>query len=338
MYQQFSQRLQNPNRLRRVLLGLCSVVLPASIVFSAPAFAQENYPSKLVKIVVPFGPGNSYDHTTRYLADQLQKLTGESFIVEPKQGAIGNIAAAYVARAPADGYTVFLAANSTHSANTHLFKELPFDPIADFEPVTTLVKVPQVLVVSPTLNVSTLQELIDLVKKNPGKYNYGSSSATGRVAAESFKQMANLDAVHIAYKTTSQAVVDLASGQLHFMFTDAGAGINHARSDKVRALGVTSAKRLDAAPEIPTMMESGLPDYEFVAWLGLVVPNNTPQPVVQKLSNLTNQILNSEDTHRFLADLYIQPYPGDPASFEKLISSDTKRWGELIKAAGIEPQ
>ncbi len=327
---------QFKNVWRRILLAALPVLL--LLPFSANSSEQSEYPSRLVRIVVPFGPGNSYDHTVRYIAEQLNKLTGESFIVEPKQGAIGNIAAAYVARAPADGYTVFLAANSTHAANQHLFKELPFDPIADFAPVTTLVKVPQVLVVSPTLGVSTVQELIDLVKNNPGKYNYGSSSATGRVAAESFNDVADLDAVHIAYKTTSQAIVDLASGQLHYLFTDAGAGINHARSGKVKALGVTSAQRLDAAADIPTIMEAGLPGYEFVAWLGLVLPAHTPEPVVNKLSELTNRVLANPETEKFLADLYIQPYPGSPHSLTQLIQSDTKRWGELIKAAGIEPQ
>lgn len=323
-------------KLARKAVALLSVAL--SVTMAPQASAQENYPERLVRIVVPFGAGNSYDHTVRYIAEQLQKLTSQSFIVEPKQGAIGNIAAAHVARSPADGYTVFLAANSTHAANTHLFKELPFDPVADFEPVTTLVKVPQVLVVSPTLGVSSVQELIDLVKKNPGKYNYGSSSATGRVAAESFNQMAGLNAVHVGYKTTAQAVVDLASGQLHYMFTDAGAGITHARNGKVQALGVTSGNRLDAAADIPAIKEAGLPDYEFVAWLGFAVPANTPATVVQKLSDLTNQVLKMPETEKFLADLYIQTYPGNPESLRQLIASDTKRWGELIKAAGIEPQ
>lgn len=298
----------------------------------------DDYPNRLVRIVVPFGPGNSYDHTTRYLAEQLNKLTGQSFIVEPKQGAIGNIAADHVARSPADGYTIFLAANSTHAANQHLFKKLPFDPVADFEPVTTLVKVPQVLIVSPELKVSSLKEFIELVKRNPGKFNYGSSSATGRVAAEAFNDIAGLDGVHIGYKTTAQAVVDLASGQLQYMFTDAATGITNSASGKVKALAATSAERLAAAPDLPTMNEAGLPGFEFVAWLGFVVPAKTPAAIVQKLSDLTNKVLAEPATKKFLADLYIQPYPGSPDSLRKLIASDTERWGELIKAAGIEPQ
>lgn len=300
--------------------------------------ATAAYPERPVRIIVPFGPGNSYDNTTRYFADKLQARTGQAFVVEPRQGAVGNVAAGYVARQPADGYTIMLAANSTHSANQHLFKELPYDSVADFDPITTLVQVPQALIVSPTLGVNNLTELIELVRQKPGEFNYGSSSATGRVAAESFLKAAGLQAQHIGYKTTTPAVVDLASGQLHFMFTDAASGISNSASDKVKLMGVTSADLLAAAPDVPTMSEAGLPGFEFVAWLALVAPHGTPAGAVQKLSDLSNEIIAEDATRDFLANMYIQPYPGNPEQLRDLIASDTQRWGEMIRAAGIEPQ
>lgn len=322
--------------LTRILSA--AMLAAAAAAPAAQAQTPTSYPEKAVRIIVPFGPGNSYDHTTRFIADHLQSQTGQSFVVEPKQGAVGNIAAAYVARTPADGYTLLLAANSTHSANQHLFKELNFDPVADFAPVSTLVQVPQALIVSPTLDVDSVAELIEAVRQRPGELNYGSSSATGRVAVESFLDRASLKGQHIGYKTTTQAVVDLASGQLHFMFTDASTGITQAKSGKVKVLAVTSSERLDAAPELPTMTEAGLPGYEFVAWLALVAPAGTPPEVVQRLSELTNEAVRDPATREFLANLYIQPYPGTPDSLRELIASDTQRWGEMIRAAGIEPQ
>lgn len=324
-------------------LALAVAIIPLSsqvLAQSGPAedAAAATYPERTVRIVVPFGPGNSYDHTTRYFADKLQARLGQAFVVEPRQGAVGNVAAGYVARQPADGYTVMLAANSTHSANQHLFKELPYDPVADFDPITTLAQVPQVLIVSPTLGVNSLAELIELVRQKPGEFNYGSSSATGRVAAESFLKAADLQAQHIGYKTTTPAVIDLASGQLHFMFTDAASGLSNSAADKVKLLGVTSAERLAAAPDVPTMSETGLPGFEFVAWLALVVPHGTPAGAAQKLSEVTNEIIAEDETRDFLAKLYIQPYPGNPEQLRDLIASDTQRWGEMIRAAGIEPQ
>ncbi len=305
---------------------------------AAPIHAATDYPNDVVRIVVPFGPGNSYDYTTRYIAEQLQRRTGEGFIVEPRQGAVGGVAAGHVARAPADGYTVLLAANSTHAANQHLFKELPYDPVGDFAPVTTLVQVPQALIVSPSLGVSSVAELIELMRERPGELNYGSSSATGRVAVESFLDMTGVEGTHVGYKTTSQGVVDLHSGDLHFMFTDTSTGITQAESGKVDIIAVTSGERLDAAPDLPTMAESGLPGYEFVAWLAFVVPADTPADVVNRLSELTNEVIEDPATREFLADLYIQPYPGNPEALRELIASDTERWGEMIRAAGIEPQ
>jgi tripartite-type tricarboxylate transporter receptor subunit TctC len=318
---------------RRTILG-------ASLLSAAPFMHAQTpaYPTRPVTIIVPFGPGNAYDTMARALADRLREATGQAFIVEARQGALGSVAASHVARAPADGYTLLFGANSTHAANVHLFKKLAYDPVADFAPITTLATIPQVLVVSPTLKVNTLRELITLARSQPGKLNYGSSSATGRVATEAFRQAAGIDAVHIPYKTSAQAITDLISGQLHFLITDAGLGVAQSQGGKVKALGITSAQRVPAVSDMPTIAEAGVPGYEFTAWLALFAPAKTPQPVVARLSELVNGIIKSAAMQESLSRLYALPYPGSPDALKQLVDKDTARWGQLIKAAGIEPE
>jgi tripartite-type tricarboxylate transporter receptor subunit TctC len=326
--------------LRRI--RTCAVVSTAAAALLAAGFvgnaAAQEYPARPVTIVVPFGPGNAYDQMVRFLAEKLRQSTGQAFVVEARQGALGSVAAASVARAAPDGHTVFFGANSTHAANVHLFKKLQYDPVADFAPVTTVATIPQVLLVSPTLNVRNLGELIALAKSQPGKFNYGSSSATGRVASESFRQVAGIEAVHVPYKTSTQAVTDLDSGQLHYMVTDAGFGIAQAKGGRVNALAITSAKRVEAVPDLPTMAESGLPGYEFTAWLALFVPAKTPPDIVRRLADLANAAIRDPGMKEYLAKLYASPLPGDPESLRALVARDTVRWGEMIKAAGIEPE
>ncbi|MCG2595647.1 tripartite tricarboxylate transporter substrate binding protein [Ramlibacter sp. XY19] len=320
------------------LLDRRTVLAAGAAAALAPFAHAQTYPSRVVSIIVPFGPGNAYDLMVRYLADRLRDATGQPFIVEAKQGALGGVAASYVARAQPDGHTLLFGANSTHAANVHLFKKLPYDPVADFVPITTLATIPQVLVVSPALKVNSLQELIALAKSQPGKLNYGSSSATGRIASEAFRQQAGIDAVHVPYKTSAQAITDLVGGQLHFLVTDAGLGVAQAQGGKVKALAITSSRRVPAVPDLPTMAEAGLPGYEFVAWLALFAPAKTPQPIVQRLAELTNQIVRSPGMEEYLAKMYALPFPGDPESLRALIARDTARWGALVKAAGIEPE
>ena len=323
--------LTTRRRVLRAGTALCLAPLAAHL-------HAENYPSRVVTIVVPFGAGNAYDTMARHLADRLRDAMAQPFIVESRQGVLGGVAASYVARAKPDGYTLLFGANSTHAANVHLFKKLSYDPVADFAPVTTIATIPQVLVVSPTLGVNTLQELIALARSRPGKLNYGSSSATGRIAAEAFRQQAKIDAVHVPYKTSAQAITDLAGGQLHVLVTDAGLGVAQAQGGRVKVLGVTSAQRVPAIPDIPTIAEAGLPGYEFTAWLAIFAPAQTPEPVVKLLSSKINAIVRDPGMQEHLARLYALPLPGTPQSLRELAARDTARWGELVKAAGIEAE
>jgi tripartite-type tricarboxylate transporter receptor subunit TctC len=326
-------RRHSMRRRTLVFAGAAAAATAASL----PARAQA-YPSRTVSIVVPFGPGNAYDMMVRFLAERQQEATGQPFIVEARQGALGGVAASFVARAAPDGHTLLLGANSTHAANLHLFKKLQYDPVADFAPVTTLATIPQVLVVSPTLHVNTVQELIALAKSQPGKLNYGSSSATGRVATEALRQITGIEAAHVPYKTSVQAITDLIGGQLHFLVTDMALGVAQAQAGKVKALAITSPRRVPAAAELPTIAESGLAGYEFTAWLALFAPAKTPPAVVTRLAELTNTIIRSAGMADYLARMYALPFPGTPDSLRQLIERDTARWGQLVKAAGIEPE
>jgi tripartite-type tricarboxylate transporter receptor subunit TctC len=310
----------------------------AAAAAASPGARAQAYPSRTVAIVVPFGPGNAYDLMVRYLADRLHEATGQTFIVDARQGALGGVAAAYVARSAPDGHTLLFGANSTHAANVHLFKKLQYDPVADFAPITTLATIPQVMVVAPALKVNTLQELMALARSQPGKLNYGSSSATGRVATEAFRQMAAIDAVHVPYKTSAQAITDLISGQLHFLITDAGLGVAQSQAGRVKALAITSSRRVPAVPDLPTMAEAGLPGYEFVAWLALFAPAKTPPAIVNQLADMAAGIVRSPGMQDYLARMYALPFPGTPESLRQLVERDTARWGELIRAAGIEPE
>lgn len=318
----------------RLSAALAAIVLGTHGV----AATAQDYPSRPAVIVVPFGAGNAYDQMVRFLAEKLRESTGQPFVVEAKQGALGSVAASTVARAAPDGYTILFGANSTHAANVHLFRKIPYDPVADFAPVTTIATIPQVLIVSPTLQVDRLADLIAMARQRPGQMNYGSSSATGRIASESFRQMAGIDAVHVPYKTSTQAMTDLVSGQLHFMITDAGFGIAQALGGKVKALAITSPQRVASAPDLPTMAEAGLAGYEFTAWLALFVPSKTPPDIVRRLSDLTNAAIRDPGMQQYLARLHASPYPGNPESLRTLVVRDTERWGKLIKAAGIEPE
>jgi tripartite-type tricarboxylate transporter receptor subunit TctC len=319
--------------------ALSTLSAPAMLAWPTIARAQAPaYPSRTVSIIVPFGGGNAYDLMVRYIAERLQEATGQPFIVDAKQGALGGIAASHVARSAPDGYTILFGANSTHAANVHLFKKLAYDPVADFAPVTTLATIPQVLVASTTLDVKTQQEFIALARSQPGKLNYGSSSATGRVASEAFKRAAGIDAVHVPYRTSAQAITDLVGGQLHFLVTDAALGIAQAQGGKVRALGISSAKRVPSAPDLPTIAEGGLPGFEFTAWLALFLPARTPPEIVNRLAALTNTVVRSAGMQTALGRLHAEAFPGDPESLRALVERDTARWGQMIKAAGIEPE
>jgi tripartite-type tricarboxylate transporter receptor subunit TctC len=315
------------------------LVILLTFAFAAPLAAQ-GWLSKPVTIVVGFTAGTTLDVLARYLADNLRERTGQSFIVELKPGVFGNLAAQHVARARPDGATVLLAGNATHVVNVHLFKELGYDPVKDFAPVTTVVSLGFVLVTNPgVVPVNSMPELTDYIKLRPGKLSYGAGASSARIATELYLQVAGgLDVAFVPYKGSTQAINDLLGGRIHFMFADVISGMHQARAGKLRALAVTNANRVSCAPEIPTIAEAAVSNYDLGNWHALYFPARTPIEIAQKLADLSNAVWTTDKGREFLRNQCLDPYPGSPDRLARLVENDTVRWGRVIRAARIEPQ
>jgi tripartite-type tricarboxylate transporter receptor subunit TctC len=310
-----------------------------ALAFAAPLAAQ-TWPSTPVTIVVGYPGGTASDVVARFLAEYLGARTGQPFLVENRPGMFANIAAQYVARAAPDGYTILLTTNATHAANIHLFKEIGFDPVKDFTPVTTIFTLGFVLIVNPAVvPVNSVAELTDYIKARPGKLAYGAGAATARVATELYLSLAGgLDVTFVPYKGSTQAINDLLGGRIHFLFADPVSGMQQARGGKARALAVTNANRISCAPQVPTMAEGGVGGYVLGSWNALFLPAKAPLNIAQKLAELSNALWATEKGREFLRNLCLDPYPGSPDSLAKLVQSDTEKWGWIIKGARIEPQ
>lgn len=315
-------------------------MLLAAVAPQAQAQAQvQTWPTRPVTMVLGYPAGSGIDTVARFLAEGLRERTGQAWIVENRPGAVANLAARQVARAAPDGYTVLFTPNSSHGINPHMFKSLGFDPIKDFQPVTTLLTLGFVLVVNPqTVPVSSVAELTSYLKARPGKLAYASGNASGRVAAEWYRQIVGFDAVHVPYKGVPQAITDMLGGNIQFMFADATLGLPTAKSGKLRALAVTNARRLSGAPDIPTMIESGVPGYEVSSWFGVFLPAGAPMEITRRFAELCNGIMGTDKAREFLNNLGAEPFPGSPESFAKIVVAEIAKWGPIVRAAGIEPE
>ncbi|NYT61142.1 tripartite tricarboxylate transporter substrate binding protein [Alcaligenaceae bacterium] len=307
------------------------------IAFSGTATAQTAWPEKPIKFVVGAAAGGSAsDSITRFFAERIHEATGQAGIIENKPGADGNIAASHVARAAPDGYTLLVTGNNTHAANTHLYKTLPFDPDKDFAPVTTYARVPYVLLINPErVAARSFKDFIAYAQANSGQMTYASAALASRVGVEQLKLMANFKATNINYKSGAQAMTDLIGGHVDFYIADAVNGLAQARAGRAIALAVTVNERLQSALDIPTIAESGFPDYNFFSWLAVWAPAQTPPKTVQTLSGLINNAMESNAGKQFLGNAGLLPYPGSPEALAALQKSETKRWGQVIKAAGL---
>jgi len=300
---------------------------------------QANYPNRPITFLVGYAPGTGIDTTARFYADRLRELTGQPVLVVNKVGAIGNIAASEAVRAAPDGYTLLVTPNSTITTNVHLLKKMPFDPVKDLAPVTTIARWGAILLVNPqNTPVQSVQELTQLIKSQPGKINFGSGNFTGRAAGELYNVKAGVSATHVPYKSVPAALTDLSSGQINFMFADVLTGLPQAKSGRLKALAVTTPKRISVAPDIPTMQEAGISNYELVNWFGVFAPVGVPDAIIQRLSEVFNQITKAPTAQEFYERVGGEPYPGSADALKKLIDTDTKDWGRLVKAAGIEPE
>jgi tripartite-type tricarboxylate transporter receptor subunit TctC len=321
---------------RRGLITLAGAAMTAALLPSA-ALAQA-FPAKPVTFLVPFAAGSATDQLARALGQSVTEQTKQAVVVDNKAGASGMIAAQAAARAAPDGYTVLITSNTTHAANGHLYKKLPYDAVKDFAPVTGLGKGGQVLVVNATSPYKTVVDLIAAAKKSPGKLSFGSGSSSSRVAGELFKQLSGTDILHVPYKSNPLAITDLLGGQIDLMITDTSTGVPQIKAGKLRALGYSTTKRSTQLPDVPTLDEAGVKGYDMGYWFAAYVPAGTPAPIVAKLNELLQRGVKSAAAKVFFDNAGSEPWTTTPEELSKFQATETLKWGKVIKAAGIEAE
>jgi len=315
------------------------VAFVLAFAFALPgAWAQQAYPARPVTFVVPFAAGSATDQIARALGQSVGDQSKVAVVVEDKPGASGFIAAQQVARAAPDGYTVLITTNTTHAANEHLYKAMPYDPVKDFAPVTLLGKGGQIMIVKTAVPAKTVGEFIALAKRQPGKLSFGSGSSSSRVAGELLQQMAGIQLLHIPYKSNPLAVTDLLGGQIDMMITDTATGLPQVKSGKVRALGVTAKTRSPLSPDVPTIDEAGVKGYEMGYWFAAYVPAKTPDAVVRRLHELLVNAVRSPSARSFYETSGTEPATSSPEELAKFQAAESAKWGRIIKAAHIEPE
>lgn len=320
-------------------LWIVAWVLCAAILAGNEAGAQQ-YPSKPIRLIVPFTPGGTTDILSRILGQKLSNELGVQVVIDNRPGAAGNIGAELAAKSTPDGYTLLMGPSGTLAVNPSLYIKLPFDPIRDFAPVSLVALVPSMLVVNPSLPVRSVKELIEYAKARPGKLNYGSSGAGGQpfLAVEYLKLMADLDIVEIRYKGGAPLTTDLIAGETALTITGIPTLLPHVKSGKLRALAVSSAKRSAAVPELPTISEAGLPGYDATAWYGVLAPAKTPKEIIGKLNAAINKSMKEPDVAERLAAEGIETVGSTPEELAAFIKSETERWAKVMKAAGVKAQ
>ena len=305
--------------------------------FAAPSGAQSDYPTKPIRLIVPFPAGGPTDVTARVIAQEMSKTIGQQVFIDNRAGAGGNLAADLTAKSPPDGYTVFFATGGTHGINPSLYKSVPYDPVKDFSPVVFVATSPNVFVAHPSFRPNSIAELIAYAKANPGKVNFATagSGTTTHMSAELLKSMTGIDIVHVPYRGGAQALNDVLAGQIELMVDGLPSSMPHIKAKALKALGITTAKRVEAAPEIPTVAET-VPDFEAVAWYGLVVPAGTPKAAIAKLNAEANRALATEDVKRRYAELGAEAKGGTPEDLDRQIRSELKKWADVVKATGAQ--
>ena len=319
----------------RIFLCVTALLLNFS---ATPLFAQK-YPSHPVKIIVTFPPGSTPDTVARVVAPRLQESLGQPFVVENRAGAGGNVGADFVAKSPADGYTLLVSTNAAVATNKVLYANLPYDPERDLSTISLMAWAPQLLVVNPSLPVGSLKDFLEYLRRNPGRVSYGSagSGSASHLTMELLKSDAKVFAVHIPYRGFPQAVTDMLGGNIQAMFAIAPILLPHVKSGKMKGLAVTSAKRSEMAPEIPSVAELGFPQLESLSWIGLLAPAKTPQDIVERLASETQRILREPDARKALLGQGFEVIAGSPAEFRKFQHTEIEKWGRVIKSTGAAP-
>jgi len=330
--------LPNPLRTVRFWSYVVSAVLAlAAVATSLPASAQA-YPTRTVKLVVPFPPGGSLDITGRLIAQRLTELWGQSVVVENKPGAGGNIGADFVAKSAPDGYTILLGALSTHAVNPSLYKTMPYDAAKDFAPITLIAITPNVLVVNANAPVNNVKEFIAWTKANPGKLSFGSGSigSGGHLAGELYKVETGTDAVHVPFKGGAPATQALLAGDTQFMFDNLANAMAQVKAGKLKALAVTTAQRSPLVPELPTLAEAGLPGVNVSPWQGILAPAKTPRFIIDKLQRAVVSVLKQPDTIERIVATGSEPVGSTPEELTAKIRKELDYFGRVIKNANIK--
>ncbi len=313
-----------------------NLLLASTAALCLSAWSNENFPSQPIKLIISFPAGSTSDLLARFLGEKLGRALGQPVVVESKVGAQGVLAARHVAKSPKDGYTLFLGTNSTHAANLYLMKNLGYDPIKDFTPITQCVTNPLLLVVRSDVPAKTVTELVQHAKANPGKLSYGTGNTGSLVAAQLFKSQAGIDAVGVSYPGVVQACTDLVGGRLDFMLVDPLVVRPFVEAGKLRILGITSAQRLPSLPGVAPLAELGLPHYHYVSWAGFFGPAGLPDAITQRLNQTLVAILSEPETQKYLSNLGILSAQSSPAEFKRFVQEQIALWARLSKDSGLE--
>ena len=305
-----------------------------------PSFAADTagYPTKPIRVIVGFSPGGSADLTARAVGQKAGELLGQTVVVDNRAGASGMIGAELVARAAPDGYTLFEATMTTHGIGPNLYRKIPYDPIASFEPVGLMVRIPLVMFAHTSVPAGGVKQLVAHLKANPGKYRYASAGngSPPHLAAELFKLKAGVDILHVPYKGTGAAVPDLIAGQVHFMIDGPPPFLGHVQAGRLRALAAANDKRLELLPDVPTFAESGYSGMEAGLWYGMLAPKGTPRAVIDRLNAVINQAMQDAEVRKRFAQGAIEVVGGTPNAFGSYVAAEIKRWGEVARAANVQ--
>ena len=320
--------------------NIVTISIPLVLFAAQDATRAADYPTKPIRMMVGFAPGGGTDTTARIIAQPLSEALAQQIIVDNRAGAAGNIAADIASKSPADGYTILMGTIAALAINPSLYKSLPFDPIKDFEPVTLAVSSTNVLSVHPSVSAKNVRELIALAKSQPGKLTYGSSGVggAGHLAGVLFDQLAGTTMVHVPYKGGAPAMIALISGEVQLVFATAETAVPQIKSGKIRALGVTMAKRTALLPDLPTIAEAGLPGYEANNWYGILLPAKTPRAVVERLHREIVKVLNTPAIKEQLFRQGLDASPSTPQEFGAYIKSEIAKWAKVVKASGAKAE
>lgn len=325
-------------KLRPLPKLLTALAAGVACLCALQAQAADAFPTKPVKIYVGFSPGGSNDVVARLIGPKLAEGLGQPVLIENRPGAGGNIAASAMLAAPADGHSLLMCTTGTLSIQPHVLKSMPFDPEKDIVPVTQVIYAPYMLLVNSTLPVKSVKELIAYAKQKPGELNFASSGTAtgGHLAGEMLKSRAGIDIVHVAYKGTGQAMTDLIAGQVSMIFDQPVSSMQYARAGKLRALAVASPRRLAAFPDVPTVSEAGVPDFEPVTWAGICAAKNTPPAVVERIQREVAKVLAMPEIARRLTADGLEPVGSTPEQFRAFLAADKRKWGRVVKEAGVK--